>query len=494
MRNGLIMTCLFLLLPFAASPQAPGYPPHPDSRPQPGVPKGEIITATLADSHIFPGTSREYWIYVPSQYAPERPAALYVHEDGILFEAPTVFDNLIHRGEMPITIGVFVGPGRVRTQDTIASGDRVNRSFEYDQLGDRHVRFLLEELLVDVERRRTSDGRPIRLSQRAADRGIGGWSSGAIAAFTAAWERPDQFSRVFSAIGSYADIRGGDHYPALIRRHEPKRIRVYLQDGSSDLNNAWGDWWLANQSMESALLWAGYEVEHVWGEGGHDAQHPTAIFPDAMRWLWRGWPEPVGVRASNNPTLGQILLPGEEWSTIEGPEGLPKGTASGPEGRVYEIVAGRPSEGDGVWMVGRGEQRRLVARVPHASALAFSAERTFLYVAEDSTAWVHSYRILADGSLDVGQPFFRLETGAVRTIATAGMTTDSDGRLYVATDLGVQVFDRQGRLGAILAVPGGVVTGIGFGGERLDQLRVAVGTTVQRRKLSVRGASPPPLR
>src|SRR5262249_8756301 len=211
---------------------------------------------------------------------------------------------------------VFVMHGRVRAANPDAALDRFNRSYEYDGLGDNYVRFLLEELLPDVEAKKTSGGRPIKLSPNAADRAIGGSSSGAICAFTAAWERPDSFSRVFSAIGTYVGLRGGDHYPALIRRFEPKPIRVFLQDGASDLNIYGGDWWMANQTMERALIFAGYEVQHVWGTGSHSGKHGTALFPDAMRWLWKDWPQPVKPGISTNATLKDMLVPGESWRRV----------------------------------------------------------------------------------------------------------------------------------------------------------------------------------
>jgi enterochelin esterase-like enzyme len=302
--------------PGAAAQQADDYPPGPDSVAQPGVPKGEVLKFSFDQSRIFPGTYRDYWIYVPAQYKADIPACLYVNQDGIQWQAPIVFDNLIYKKEMPVTIGVFVMHGRVRAPSADAALDRFNRSYEYDGLGDNYVRFLLEELLPDVETRKTSDGRPIKLSRKAADRAIGGSSSGAICAFTAAWERPDSFSRVFSAIGTYVGLRGGDHYPALIRRLEPKPIRVFLQDGSSDLNIYGGDWWMANQTMERALIFAGYEVQHVWGTGSHSGKHGTALFPDAMRWLWKDWPQPVKIGVSANATLKDILIPGESWRLV----------------------------------------------------------------------------------------------------------------------------------------------------------------------------------
>ena len=172
------------------------------------VPKGEVTKYTFDQSKIFPGTTRDYWVYVPRQYDPARPACVHVNQDGVQFDAPAVFDQLIQNKEMPVVIGVFVRPGVVKaTRDTAL--DRFNRSYEYDGLGDGYARFLLDEFLPEVEKKTTSDGRPIRLSHDGNDRAIAGSSSGAIAAFTAAWERPDAFRRVFSAIGTYVGLRGG---------------------------------------------------------------------------------------------------------------------------------------------------------------------------------------------------------------------------------------------------------------------------------------------
>ena len=174
---------------------------------------------------------------------------------------------------------------------------------------------MTEELLPEVEKKTASDGRPIRLSKDPNDRAIGGASSGAICAFTAAWERPDSFRRVFSAVGTYVGLRGGNEYPTLIRKYEPKPLRVFLEDGSNDQNIYAGDWWMANQEMERALKFAGYEVNHAWGEGGHNGIHATEIFPDAMRWLWKDWPAPVKAGAGSKQ-LQDILIPGEDWTLV----------------------------------------------------------------------------------------------------------------------------------------------------------------------------------
>jgi gluconolactonase len=322
------------ILTFAQSP-AITYPVDSASVAQAGVPKGEIIKFSFKNSSIFPGTTRDYWIYIPAQYRPETPACVYINQDGIQWKAPVVFDNLIARHEMPVTIGVFIQPGRAPAVDTASSLDRFNRSLEYDGLGDSYARFLLDELLPDVEKQKAGDGRPIRLSKKANDRAIGGSSSGAICAFTAAWECPDEFSRVFSAIGTYVGLRGGDRYPALIRKYEPRPLRVFLQDGSGDLNIYGGDWWKANETMERALVFSGYEVNHIWGGDGHNGHQGESIFPDAMRWLWKDWPKPITKGNSKNQFLSDILIPGEGWELVGEGYKFTEGIAANAKGEVF---------------------------------------------------------------------------------------------------------------------------------------------------------------
>jgi len=223
MKKIIVFICLLAYV--QAHTQAPteNYPVDSASVLHPGVPRGELIKFTFDQSKIFPGTLRECWIYVPAQYTPDKPACVYVNQDGIQWKAPTVFDNLIAANEMPVTIGVFVTPGRVMADSGSNAQNRFNRSFEYDGLGDAYARFILTELLPQVEKQTSSDGRVIRLSKNGNDRAIGGSSSGAVCAFTAAWEHPEEFSRVFSAIGTYVGLRGADRYPILIRKYEPKQ-------------------------------------------------------------------------------------------------------------------------------------------------------------------------------------------------------------------------------------------------------------------------------
>jgi sugar lactone lactonase YvrE/predicted alpha/beta superfamily hydrolase len=337
MKHLLLMLCLAWQLFVSAQPNSESYPVDSASVEHPGVPRGEVLKFVFDQSKIFPGTTRDYWVYVPAQYKPDKPACVYVNQDGIQWKAPTVFDNLIFRKEMPVTIAVFVNPGKIIPANNPAGQIRYNRSFEYDGLGDAYARFILSEILPEVEKKTTSDGRAIRLSKNGNDRAIGGASSGAVCAFTAAWEHPEEFSRVFSAIGTYISLRGADRYPGLIRKYEPKPIRVFLQDGTNDLNIYAGDWWKANETMERALVFAGYEVNHVWGEGSHNGNHGSAIFPEAMRWLWKDWPKPVAKGVSKNDFLANLLVPGEDWQLVGEGYQFTEGTAANARGEVFYL-------------------------------------------------------------------------------------------------------------------------------------------------------------
>lgn len=266
----------------------------PDSQRRDGVPRG-TVTRHEWRSTVFAGTVREYFVYVPAQYEGKRPAAVMVFQDGHTFvkeggdyRVPVVFDNLIHAGEMPVTVAIMINPGVFGDKLTAPQGwnrpqgMKSNRSVEYDTPSDAYARFLESEILPEV-------GKTVRLAEDPAMRAICGNSSGGICAFTAAWERPDLFRKVVSHIGSFTNIRGGYHYPSLIRKTGKKPLRVFLQDGSGDLDNAHGNWWLANQQMAAALKFAQWDYRAVWGDGGHNGKHGGAIFPDTLRWLWRDW-------------------------------------------------------------------------------------------------------------------------------------------------------------------------------------------------------------
>jgi len=329
---------LFILISILTQPKVLAlndYKPGPDSKIQPGVPQGEIISFKFEDSKIFPGTTRSVSIYIPAQYTASKPACLAVFQDGVIWSAPVVFDNLIAKGEVPIILGVFVTPGIVKSLDPTHALDRFNRSYEYDGLGDNYSRFLLEEVLPLVKKHKTSKGLPILISDNPNDRMIAGQSSGAIAAFTAAWEKPDSFRRVYTTIGTFVGLRGGERYSTLIRKTEPKPIRIFMQDGSNDHNTYGGDWWMANQSMERSLQFAGYDVNHIWGDGEHNSKHPTLVFPDALRWLWRDYPKPIEVGKTQNPMLNDILIPGENWQLLGDTYSSTDGPAASQKGEVY---------------------------------------------------------------------------------------------------------------------------------------------------------------
>lgn len=253
------------------------------------MPHGDVRQGKFESSRVFPGTSREYFVYVPKQYDGTKAACLMVFLDGSgfmrtdgNFRVPVVFDNLIASGQMPVTIAVAVNPGTIAPTLPGAKA-RSTRSLEYDSIGDANTRFLLDELLPEAIK-------GLNVTSDPAGRAICGNSSGGIAAFTVAWERPDSFGKVVSHIGSFTNIRGGHVYPALIRKTKPaKPIRVFLQEGSNDLDNLHGNWPLANRDMAAALKFAGYDHKVVFGDGGHSGRHGGAILPDTLRWLWRDW-------------------------------------------------------------------------------------------------------------------------------------------------------------------------------------------------------------
>jgi enterochelin esterase family protein len=296
----------------AAQRQPGDYPLTADSLPQPGVPKGRLEGPLEFHSRIIPNTVRRYWVYVPAQYTGDKPANVLVFQDGQRatnpegsLRVPTVLENLIGRGEIPVTIGIFITPGNTseRYPEDLGMRNPNHRADEYDALDDTYARFLIDEMLPEV-------GKRYRLTSDPTQRAIGGTSSGAICAFTVAWQRPDAFRNVISMIGSYTSIGykpaaagkplvpGGDLYPTLIRKSAIRPLKIFLQDGSSDLNNEHGNWFLANQQVLSALEWANaeadrkgtvgarYAVRHVWGDGAHSDQHGGALLPEILRWLW----------------------------------------------------------------------------------------------------------------------------------------------------------------------------------------------------------------
>jgi len=536
-----------------------------DSQRQVGVPRGTVTKHTWT-SKVYPGTVRDYWIYAPAQYRADKPACLMIFQDGGgmvedtgNWRVPIVFDNLIHAGDMPITIGVFINPG-VLTATSPNHQDRYNRSYEYDALGDRYARFLIEEILPDVARR-------YNLSKDPNDRAIAGSSSGGAAAFNAAWNRPDAFHRVMSFIGSFTSLRGGESLAGRIRKTEPKPLRVFLQDGRNDQDIYSGNWFLANQEIFSALQYAGYQSTFVIGTEGHNARHGAAILPDALRWLWKDYPAPITKPVKvNERGVYAILEPGQDWELLgqgyqltadstadkdgsifftdhrtlrinkidpsgkitvwKEASGGAHGIMFGVDGRLYagqhdrkRIVAYAPDGQESVivegvqthhltltarneiyfadapnhrvWFVdARGNKRVVSEEVGWPRGISVSTDQSLLAVNDPRTKWVWSFQIQSDGSLANGQPFYRLETPDDSSGSEAGgMAFDTEGFLYVATTLGVQVCDQPGRVVAIINPPHGEgLAGVLFGGPNRQWLYATDGDRIYRRLVKRQGA------
>jgi enterochelin esterase family protein len=293
-------------------PQPPNPDAHyqlgPDSLEREGVAKGEVRGPFTLPSQAYPGTQHTYWMYVPAQYDPKVPASLMIFNDGQAFKnmegdlrAPTVLDNLIDRREIPVMLSVFINPGRTPEQPEPTPqewGDRTtNRPTEYNSLDDKYARVIVDELMPALSK-------DYNISKDPERHGIGGASSGAIAAFTVAWERPNDFRKVLSMIGSFTNLRGGHAYADIVRKTEKKPIRIYMQDGRND-NRGVGrdgnyderrDWFFQNVRLMQALQEKGYDLNYQWGIGRHSQKHGGSIFPDMMRWLWRDHPVSTDVK------------------------------------------------------------------------------------------------------------------------------------------------------------------------------------------------------
>ncbi len=422
------------------------YPLTEDSMQQPGVPQGEFSEHTFSDSKIFPGTTRNFWLYVPQQYDPATPACLLLTQGKNPYKASTVLDNLIHKGELPVIIGVFVHYGRILDEED-GRLVRYNRSFEWDSLGDRYARFLEEELLPKVESMSTSDGRPIRLSKDPNSRMIAGGSTGGIAAFTVAWERPDLFRKVFSNIGTFVDLMGGNRYPVLIRKTEPKPIRVFLQSAENDNNGYGGNWLLANKSMASALEYAGYDFDYAWGTGGHDFFQASQIFPDAMRWMWRDWPEPVQAdpNESSKSPVAKLIRGHEGWQLVSQGHGFTEGPAVNAQGEVF-FTDLRESE---IYKVGLdGEVSLFATHTGKANGLQFGPDGR-LYACAHGIKKIVAYG--SDGSKETIAEGFGSNDIAITHSGRIYVTEPHEKRVWLITPDGETRIVDEG-----LAFPNGV--------------------------------------
>ena len=541
---------------------ADDYKLGPDSMQQPDVPKGEVTYFKAKNSKVFAGAEHDVWVYVPKQYAAAKPACVMIFQDGGGFQdrnggfrVPVVFDNLIAKKQMPVTVAIMINPGVVPASAPNAL-PRYNRSFEYDDPTDRYARFLLEEILPEV-------GKKVNLSQNPDDRALCGASSGGICAFVAAWTRPDQFHRVVSFIGSFTDLRGGNTFASDIRKYEPRPLRIFLQDGTADQDIYSGNWYIGNQDVAAALRFARNNVQFVVGTQGHSGQQGASILPDALRWLWRDYPAPIRAATATPQPIMNILLPNEDWQSVEAPFAAgalaadsagnvyvsahptghihkiaPDGTMSlfidskqdvsalafGPDGKLYaaqntarrivaydangkESVVAKGVTANGLTINHKGvlyltdakdgkiftlgrDGRKILADSgqPNASGLALTPDQTLLQVASPGKL-LTCYQVQPDGLLSAKQEFFDIHIPySVPTSGADGMTSDTLGWLYVATQSGIQVLDQAGRVNGIIANPDRrAASAVVFGGPNHDILTIVADGRIFRRKTKARG-------
>jgi sugar lactone lactonase YvrE len=464
---------------------------------------------------------------------------------------------------MPVTIGIFIDPGVIPPPNGKKDAlPRYNRSFEYDSATDQYARFVIEEILPEV-------GKKYNLARDANSRAICGSSSGGCCAFTAAWQRPGYFSRVASFIGSFTNLRGDNYYPDVIRKTEPKPLRVFLQDGKKDLNIYAGSWVNANKDMADALEFSGYDYQYVLGEEAHNGKHGAAIFPDVVRWLWRDYPKPVEamVTPSKQPVM-EILIPGENWEIVgdsygftEGPAADAKGNVYfsdirnnkiykvdhegkvkqfaedtgggnglmlGPDGKLYccqmdrkrvvaydshgkeEVIAEDIEQVNDIAIDREGRiyvsepprhqvifinskhEKKVVARDPiiaFPNGVRFTPDQSQLVVADTRGVRLWAFQVTSSGDLNNREAFYDAQIlPGTADDGADGMTFDKEGRLYVCTHLGLQVFDQAGRVIGIINKPQNQwLANAAFGGPNLEYLYVCNGTHLYRRKTKTQG-------
>ena len=563
-----VLLLAFSLSSFARADEV--YKLGPDSQEQEGIPQGKVEQFTWT-SKIFHGTTRDCWIYVPAQYDAKSPACVMVFQDGGGFQSrtggwrvPVVFDNLIARKEMPVTIGIFINPGVIPPPKGKEKAlPRYNRSFEYDSATDQYSKFLLDEILPEV-------GKRYNLAKDANSRAICGSSSGASCAFTVAWQRPDEFSRVASFVGSFTNLRGDNYCPDIVRKTEPKPIRVFLQDGKKDLNIYAGSWVNANKDLADALEFAGYDCQYVLGDEGHNNKHGGAIFPDVVRWLWRDYPKPVEamVSPSKQPVMTDILIPGEKWEQVGETYGFTEGPAAdgkgdlyfsdiprskifmadaegrvtqfaddtgggnglmfGPDGKLYccqmnrkrvvaydqngkqetiaediegvndiaidrdgRIYVSEPPRHQVVYINAKHE-KKVVARDPiinFPNGVRFTPDQSQIVVADTKGVRLWAFQVTGSGELANREAFYdaQIVPGTVDDGAD-GMAFDKEGRLYVCTHIGIQVFDQAGRVIGVINRPSNQwLANLCFGGPHMEYLYLCNGNHVYRRKTKTQG-------
>jgi len=573
---------LIALVSTAGLAQTQTYALGPDSQVQEGVPKGTVTKHVLPAGRFYPGTPHNYSVYIPAEYDASKPTAFMVFLDGSGYlgdgiRIPVVFDNLIAKHEMPPMIGIFVDPGVLPALSD--AQNRYERIFEYDSLSDRYSRFLLEELIPAV-------AKDYNLSKSPDDHGIAGTSTGAVGAFMAAWNRPDQFHRVLSFIGTYVAMKGADEMPALVRKTEPKPIRIFMQDGTADHivpaeqygTSFAGSWPINNWVMYQALEYSGYDARLEMGSEAHNMKQGGAIMPDALRWLWRGYPEAIVVHEppqmkqegwdprmkvystvwADKPweqvggSYGEVASPtGDDLGDLffvdvkadriykadaegkvsvykEKPGGV-RALREGPGSVLYAYLAERRQivaygPGGDMRVVARGvdvndmavtakseiyfvdAEKKTVGlvdasgkvRVVYAggelaapSGLALSGDQAILVVSDEQSRFSWSFQIAADGGLQNGEPFYRLQAPEAGWMSgVRGAAEDSNGLVYFATPMGIQVCEANGRMAEVLNSPeiGGVSSFV-FAGAKLDWIIVAQGGKVFRRPVKVAGVA-----
>ncbi|MDE6287717.1 MAG: hypothetical protein K2M00_02900 [Muribaculaceae bacterium] len=372
-----------------------------------------IVEGRLDNSDIYPGTVHRFRVSVPDSHDFSTPAALYLGLDGILCNAPAVIDSLMQAGVVPPMVGVYLEPGYVPGDSIVL---RYNRSNEFDATDARFASFIEKELLPAVENLDLPDGRHIKLSPRGADHMIFGLSSGGIAAFNAAWHRPDLFSKVFSGCGTFVPMRGAHDLEAIVRKHEPLPLRIFLQDGYTDTwNPIFGSWYEHNRLLASALEFAGYDCAFDWAEGGHSVRRASEIFPEVMTWLWReGEPAPG---TTGNGLLAPMLDGAGDWN--------------------FDPVT--------------------VSAAPAGNPEAVYPDGSLVAVSVPGSNFIDQYLIDAAGQRVNGQRYYWLHSYDNSDITPASMTFDGNGYLWVVTRAGIQICDQNGRVRGILRLPDGII-------------------------------------
>jgi enterochelin esterase-like enzyme/sugar lactone lactonase YvrE len=409
--------------PAAAAPAASSYTP-PEIRPEDILP-GTTKQFTFSSSTIFPGTLRDVTVFIPAQYDGAKPACVYVKTDGFNPKEKTLLETMIATKEIPVTVGVFVKPGSLPApmKGTL---DRRNRCFEYDGVSDNNVRFFTEELLPFIAKEYA-----LKLSTDGNDRCISGGSSGGIAAFTAAWHRPEAFSRVYAASGSWVAFRGGHEFPTMVRKYEAKPIRAYLTTATHDMENAAGDWFLLDQEMDKALKFSGYDYQFRIIDGRHVAGYGEN-WREAMAYLWKGWPERVKAGPSA-PRAQEVIIPGEGWQLVA--EGFK--STRGPAGNASGEVFFADTSSNKIHKIGLdGKVTEFVADAGSAHGLTVGADGK-LYAVSEKTGKVMSYDGSGAGSVVIdglpGQSILAVPGGGLY-LTSNGDKPNAAGTVWLVKD------------------------------------------------------------